>query len=84
MAYKDLVEEILKKVGGKENGLPAPHSLYYSFTFQFKDESIADTGALKKNERCSYSSTKWWTISSSHRKPRTEKFIKNLLTMLGY
>ena len=74
MAYKDLVEEILKNVGGKKNIAGLTHCIT-RLRFNLKDESIADTGALK-NERCSYSSTKWWTISSSHRKPRTRSLSR--------
>ncbi len=49
MAYKDLVEEILKNVGGKENIAGLTHCIT-RLRFNLKDESIADTGALKKTK----------------------------------
>ena len=76
MAYKDLVEEILEKMWVEKKNIAGLTHCITRLRFNLKDESIADTGALKKNERCSYSSTKWWTISSSHRKPRTRSLSR--------
>ncbi|WP_291292786.1 beta-glucoside-specific PTS transporter subunit IIABC [Enterococcus sp.] len=49
MAYKELVEEILKYVGGKENIAGLTHCIT-RLRFNLKDESIADTVALKKTK----------------------------------
>jgi PTS system beta-glucosides-specific IIC component len=49
MAYKELVEEILKDVGGKENIAGLTHCIT-RLRFNLKDENIADTAKLKKTK----------------------------------
>lgn len=82
MAYKDLVEEILKNVGGKENIAGLTHCIT-RLRFNLKDESIADTGALKKTKgvvTVVQSGGQYQVVIGNH----VPEVYQELLTMLGY
>jgi len=49
MKYKDLVEIIVKNVGGKENIISLTHCVT-RLRFKLKDEKIANTELLKKTD----------------------------------